>query len=585
LSRGAAEIDPPEVGESASDSAEFETLRRVLLGAEYQELLALRDLLRNPNQHSAQLADVISEALAIRAGRDDSVARALGSTIDGALTQSIRQNPTTLADALYPVMGPAIRKSIAETLTGMLESFNRALEQSMSPRALKWRFDAWRTGKSYSEIVLLNTMVYQVEQVFLIHRETGLLLQHLQADNAIVKAPDMVSGMLTAIQDFISDSFTTSEEDRLSTLRLGELNVLLEQGPGAVLAVAVRGNVSADYRELMSEVLEACHTQYSVEFAQFNGDAELMVKLPQLLAPCLASQSQVEKPRSFPWRATLALAALALGLSFWSYTRQQQQQAWANLVNSVAAEPGVLVTSARWRNGRGEISGLRDPLASDLQLLLQQHNFGEDQVNFHWQAYLALDAPILQRRIQEMLQPPAGVSIGLQGDRLVISGQSDTAWYQRLMAMPLAMLGVSALDVAGLEDIEARQQAMRVLMTSINAVTLDYSVGVAVPSPDDREKLKQLAANIVELQAMIGADGERLQIVITGHTDPLGSDEDNRILGRERAENIIAMLNALGVVTTDFRAEYVLADDRVAGAVRRSVTVNAQVIAQEEAVP
>ena len=63
----------------------------------------------------------------------------------------------------------------------MLESLNTTLEHSLSWRSLRWRLDARRTGKSFAEIVLLNTLVYRVEQVFLIHRPSGLLLQHLTA--------------------------------------------------------------------------------------------------------------------------------------------------------------------------------------------------------------------------------------------------------------------------------------------------------------------------------------------------------------------------------------------------------------------
>ena len=75
----------------------------------------------------------------------------------------------------------------------MLENFNQLLEQSLSPKSLRWRFDAWRTGRSYSELVLLNTLEYEVEQVFLIHQETSLLIQHVYSEFAEKKDPDMVS--------------------------------------------------------------------------------------------------------------------------------------------------------------------------------------------------------------------------------------------------------------------------------------------------------------------------------------------------------------------------------------------------------
>ena len=48
----------------------------------------------------------------------------------------------------------------------------------------------------------------------------------------------MVSGMLTAIRDFVQDAFKSqSATESLDTLRVGELEVWVEQGPHAVLAI------------------------------------------------------------------------------------------------------------------------------------------------------------------------------------------------------------------------------------------------------------------------------------------------------------------------------------------------------------
>ena len=58
--------------------------------------------------------------------------RALTPSLERAITASVRRNPRPLADALFPVMGPAIRKAVAHGLAGMVESFNRTLELSLS---------------------------------------------------------------------------------------------------------------------------------------------------------------------------------------------------------------------------------------------------------------------------------------------------------------------------------------------------------------------------------------------------------------------------------------------------------------------
>ena len=119
-------------------------------------------------EFSQAVSEVFAEALEDRTNSDDKVADVLAPTIDQAIAGSIDQDPKKLAESLYPIMGPAIRKSISETLQQMLENFNQLLEESLSPKSLRWRFDAWRTGRSYSELVMLNTLEYRTEQVFFI---------------------------------------------------------------------------------------------------------------------------------------------------------------------------------------------------------------------------------------------------------------------------------------------------------------------------------------------------------------------------------------------------------------------------------
>ena len=73
------------------------------------------------------------------------------------------------------------------------ESLNQTLEHTFSWRGLKWRFEALRTGKSFAEVVMLRSLVYRVEQLFLIHRKTNSPSTVL--DPAIGKDSDMVAGM------------------------------------------------------------------------------------------------------------------------------------------------------------------------------------------------------------------------------------------------------------------------------------------------------------------------------------------------------------------------------------------------------
>lgn len=299
-------------------------LRNLLFGKDYDDLLALKAQFDNSDRYSASVASVIAEAISLRATQDNALSAALGPMVEQTLTQSIQKQPQRFADVLYPVMGPAIRRSIQQALNEALENLNHLLESSFSLRAWRWRFDAWRSGQSYAQVALLRTLVYQVEQAFLIHRETGLLLRHVLAENAISKAPDVVSGMLNAIQDFIKDSFAINGEDTLDTLRLGELTVLVEYGPQAITALVVRGTVPGDLYSLLAETSETIHHQYARALTTFNGDAASFAGAETLLSDCLKVQRQHQQKRS-PWLAYALLASVIAALGWWAYQYQQQQ--------------------------------------------------------------------------------------------------------------------------------------------------------------------------------------------------------------------------------------------------------------------
>ncbi len=157
----------------------------------------------------------------------------------------MRRNPREIATAIFPVLGPAIRKAIAETMAGLVSSINRAVEQSFSVRGIKWRLEAWRTGVPYARILLRHALVYRVEQVFLIHSETGLLLSHAAPPELKVTDADLISGMLTAIQDFVADSFAEQESGGLRTFSVGERGAAI--GGGRRRSIASRRSPASSW--------------------------------------------------------------------------------------------------------------------------------------------------------------------------------------------------------------------------------------------------------------------------------------------------------------------------------------------------
>ncbi len=274
-------------------------LRELILGAERRRLRELERRLDAAGVTREELAELLPEAIVLRAARDRQLARALAPTVENAIGESVRRNPREIATAIFPVLGPAIRKAIAEALAGLVASINSALEHNLSPRGLTWRLEAWRTGVPYAQIVLKHALVYRVEQVFLIHAETGLLLAHAWAPDLPVSDADLISGMLTAIRDFVADSFAPERDaGGLRQFSVGELTVMVEQGPQAVIAAVVRGQAPDTLLAKLQDTLERVHLEYSGALTAFDGDATPFEPARPLLEECLATVVSTDRQRN-----------------------------------------------------------------------------------------------------------------------------------------------------------------------------------------------------------------------------------------------------------------------------------------------
>jgi OOP family OmpA-OmpF porin len=537
-------------------TSEWQRLRSLLLGAEQASLHALAAKVGNRDNLARSVASVLAEATAIRASQDDGITRVLAPIINDGLQQSVRENPQPVVDALYPIMGPAIRRSIAEALADMMQAFNRAVEQSLSPRALKWRLDAWRTGQPYAQVVLLNTLVYRVEQVFLIHRETGLLLGHARAAHAVVQDPDMVSGMLTAIRDFVGDSFHVSQDDGVETIRLGELSVQVRVGPKAVLAAVVRGNAPQSLRTRLSETLERIHHSHAVALSRFDGDMAPFANVPRDLEPCLLAQARELTRR--PWRAYIGMALLVAGSAWWLIERHESAAQWSAILTQLEHEPGFVVVEMG--SDRAHIvRGLRDPLARDPSSVIGAERARALGIVWDLKPYLSMEPQLVLERARSHLKPPDGVSLRLAGSTLRALGVAPEAWLREARRRAPFIAGITAFDDGAVEVKD--REALNGARQALNETVLYFQPASDALSDPQLTKLDALVPSLLVLQEAAAAAQMAYSVDIVGQADAPGSSEFNLRLSQSRAEAVRRYLLAHGAPAKLLRARGIGAID------------------------
>ena len=545
--RVAHRVDAPvHAGDPGTDD-EFASLQAMLLGPAGRQLDALQARLDDPAARAADVGAVLPQVLAAHAN-DPELARALTPPLERAITSSVKRNPRPMADALFPIMGPAIRKAVAASLASMIDSVNRTLEHAVSWRSLQWRLEALRTHRSFAEIVMAKTLLYRVEQLFLIDRQTGLLLLHVQPGSAAVADADMVSGMLTAIRDFVHDSFRVAdpESQSLEALKVGDLSVWIEPGPKALVAAVIRGTAPRDLRVQLQEAVEQIHLQFGRALETFQGETAVFEGARPILEACLTSEyKQDQPPRRGAW-IIFAVAGAAvliwLGLSYRSHAR------FAQYLQALDAEPGLTVISSERRGSRFVVTGLQDPLARDPRALVAASGLALADIDGRWSPYQSLEPPLVEARARQILQPPPGADLSIANGVLSVRGPVTAAWIAEARRLAPLIGGVSSFDASG-----ALAAALGDVRQRVESTPLYFTKGTARMADGQDAGRAQLLGGLADVVALARTMGVRQTLEIVGHTDADGGEAANVPLSLARAETVRAMIAARPFTHLDVR--------------------------------
>jgi OOP family OmpA-OmpF porin len=549
-------------------------LRRLLVGHEIEVLGRLQEVVEDPEQLGAAVGRVLPTAIA---SSDARLGEVLAPALEKATASSIRNDPRALIDILYPVIVPAIRRSVGDSIDNTFQSLNESLRQSLTWRGLRWRFEAWRTGRTFAEVVLNHTLIYQVEHVFLIHNHSGLLISHVAAEDAASQDPQLVSSMLTAIQDFVRDSFKGDAQQGVDTLRLGDLRLWCEPGQYAMLVAVIRGNPPEELRNKLRDALTHIHEERRQILETFDGDSSGLADIEAHLAECAALRQQGldTRKKGFPWYvfalAMLILAGMAgVGVWRWEVAQQQAQERariaaeearqhaaeaerraaelkrWSDYIDRLQAQPGIVVTESAERDGKFIVAGLRDPLAADPLAILRQAGVDMARVTSRWQPYQSLEPEFVLKRLQVSLSPPPSVTLSIAGNRIVATGSATPLWISRARQTARLMpAGGPQFDYSQVQDIA--EGLLGNLRRAIQSFEIRFDTNESLPAPGQDAVLDHLAASINELTGLAASLRMRARIRLTGHSDDTGPGTYNLSLSIARAGAVLARLKKRGV--------------------------------------
>lgn len=565
------DIDKDNAERSVEDTEpdnNYLKLRRLVLGEDYSS--ALKRYI-SKEEEVERVADVLPQA--VKLSTQTELGNALAPVVDKAIERSIEQNPTRITHILFPIMGPAIRKAVASALAEMVQSLNILLEKSLTLGSLNWRIRAWRAGMPYAQYVLLQTIQYRVEQVLLVHRETGLLLNSVTAPEVHSQDPELVSSMLTAIGDFVSDSFSSGDET-LEKIRFGDLEIHLNVGPHAILAIAVRGSASDELALKAKTTIEAVHAHFGHQLNHFGGDREPFDASTPILSECLLTQKHEIDEKRKPWMAIALLICGGVYGVFSGIKSVQLEQQYIALEKRISDEPDYTVISAESKGETLYIKALRSPesrsteLVSD-ELLTYSESLGrdgwlpsggivtviDDTVVHMGEMPSVVVQPVeetpkkpdvdIEKVTKALLVDGEQVTIIAQGANLSVKGEVSEATRQRLMENETLKQTYDDIDLSGLvvNDRASELDQFKALVDRIHNTVFYFEPNESRLSGDELLKVPHVVKTIAMIERQASVIGvSDLQLLVMGFADSSGSSFANTTVSQQRADVIRSIL-------------------------------------------
>ena len=538
--------------------------------AEQQQLKQLRNiLLGDDGQHVVEalqphtrklVGDVLVQALHDRQQSDNSVNHVIAPIVEKTVERAAANHSEQFTSILYPLVGSLVRKAVSAFLSQFIERTNDIIENALSPKGIKWRFQAWQSGINYSQFVAAQTYVYKIEQLLLIHRETGILIKSVSSNPSADEDADLVSSMLSAINDFVADSFTQQDnEQQLGEVKTEDFTLIICHSPHALLVAAVTGNIPQQAKLQLQEVLDEIHSVHRKELLGFEGDTLPFEITDIILRENLKAEvkPEYEQKKRLPWFGWIAFVGIFMLIGWYVYGEWQTYALKQNLLE-LNSEAGMLITRIEeTSNNRLEVTVLRDNASLPITQWLQQHDINQNDLRVNKQAFISIEPEIVKRKLSLLLANYPALEFNSEQSQIIgiLNWQQMQQFNREYASLPgISQIGIDRTNVrlaeislqAG-EQPAIQRQLFEQLVGEISRVQIEFKSGEST--------LDELAIeNVVALTQLLNDALEIAQtlqlsanLIIIGASDTSGSSSVNQRLSLQRANAVKTALINQGI--------------------------------------
>ncbi|CAA6828419.1 MAG: Unknown protein [uncultured Sulfurovum sp.] len=235
----------------------------------------LREKLQQKDSQTIEIyANSLAEIINKSAKQDlPNLSRSLQSVISPAIAKEIDDNKDKMVDALYPIMGSMISKYVSNAIQEMMDTINKKIDEGLSVDKYKRKIKSRVSGVSETELLLEENNDALMSSIFVIHKESGLLIAEAHLENQEINDPHMVASMASAIKDFINDWISQNEEpDEVQLLSYGNATLYIESAGTVYQIVFLESEPDHIQRKSIQSFFSKIVKNYSHFFPTFDGD-------------------------------------------------------------------------------------------------------------------------------------------------------------------------------------------------------------------------------------------------------------------------------------------------------------------------
>ena len=540
----------------------------------------LLERLQNKDAKTQSILATYLSQIITQTSKEDAtgLSKSLQSVISPAISKEIADNKDTMIDALYPIMGGMISKYVTQAIKEMMETINNKIEDGLSFDKYKRKMKSKVTGVSETELLMEESSDATISSMFVIHKESGLLIAEAHLEDKEIDDAHMVASMASAIKDFINDWIKdNATQNEVQLLSYGNATLYIESAGSVYIIAFLDTEPDHEQRSEINTFFASVMKKYAGFFQKFDGDdsADEIVTLSMTMEDYLYSQKlNVKNEKKNPVKYALYLLAfLLLGygaylFNDWYIKNSLESTVYAQTHEqiSISSDNDHLVLS-------GQVASI--DVIYEIETIMKRHSKEKIQNN--------------------LLVPMTYIDTRLKNERM--SGTSSMSEVERKMdvlekSFEESLSGLNAKVLTLEEELEGSKEHLKQLLkNTTDAITVlknekaklqrvihieneifdrldktfdknrfynkkDHSLDfrklalfTAGNSIYEIEAMKVVAENFNQYMAIMVEYKEYIKhIIIEGHTDSSGIEEDNIALSKKRALAIKYYLERLSIV-------------------------------------